>query len=232
MSEERVARGEAPLYNSHMFDGSELPLPENLEISTRYHERLSKIQMILEIEAGVVGGEEDGVDTSGVAKDKLYTTPEDMLSVFETLEPIGRFLFAATFGNVHGVYKPGNVVLKPPILRDGQAAVKTKHQTGDNPLYLVFHGGSGSTLEEIHETLDYGVVKMNIDTDCQYAFTRPIADHLFTQYAGALKVDGEVGSKKVYDPRSYMKKAIGSMCERVKLACDDLRSTGTTLAKG
>jgi fructose-bisphosphate aldolase class II len=232
ISEERVARGEAPLYNSHMFDGSELPLHENLEISTRYLERLAKIQMILEIEAGVVGGEEDGHDTSGVAKDKLYTTPEDMLAVYETLQPIGRFLFAATFGNVHGVYKPGNVVLKPPILRDGQAAVKGKHRTEDNPLYLVFHGGSGSTLEEIHETLDYGVVKMNIDTDCQYAFTRPIADHLFTQYAGALKVDGEVGSKKVYDPRSYMKKAIGSMCERVKQACDDLRSTGTTLAKG
>jgi fructose-bisphosphate aldolase class II len=232
LSEERVARGQAPLFNSHMFDGSELPLAENLDISRKYLERLAKIQMILEIEAGVVGGEEDGVDTSGVAKDKLYTTPDDMLAVFETLLPIGRFLLAATFGNVHGVYKPGTVVLKPSILREGQAAVKARHRTEENPLFLVFHGGSGSTLEEIHETLDYGVIKMNIDTDCQYAFTRPIVDHLFTQYAAALKVDGEVGNKKVYDPRSYMNRAIEGMSERVKQACDDLRSTGTSLGPG
>jgi len=232
LSEQRVARGEVPLFNSHMFDGSELPLEENLRVAQKYHDRLAPLGVILEIETGVVGGEEDGHDTSGVAKDKLYTSPDEMVRAWKLLNPKGRFLLAATFGNVHGVYKPGNVVLKPPILRDGQAAVKAECGTGDNPLDLVFHGGSGSTLDEIHETLDYGVVKMNVDTDMQYAFTRAVADHMFANYQGVLKVDGEVGDKKAYDPRGYMKKAVAGMKERVVEACENLRSTGTSLLTG
>jgi fructose-bisphosphate aldolase class II len=230
VSEARAARGERPLFNSHMFDGSELPLGENLAISKQYLERLSSIDMILEIETGVVGGEEDGHDTSGTASERLYTTPEEMVAAYELLHPIGRFLLAATFGNVHGVYKPGNVVLQPKILRDGQRAVQAKHQTDASPLDLVFHGGSGSTLDEIHEALEYGVVKMNIDTDTQYAFTRPIVDHVLRSYDGVLKIDGEVGEKKAYDPRSYLKKATAGMKERIVQACADLRSTGTSLS--
>jgi fructose-bisphosphate aldolase class II len=180
----------------------------------------------------VVGGEEDGHDTSAVGREKLYTTPEDMVETFEALGPIGPFMLAATFGNVHGVYKPGNVVLKPKILADGQRAVEAKHETGPSPLYLVFHGGSGSALSEIHETLEYGVVKLNIDTDTQYAFTRSIVDHVFTNYAGVLKIEGEVGDKKVYDPRSYLKKAIAGMKQRVVEACADLRSAGTSTSAG
>jgi fructose-bisphosphate aldolase class II len=230
VSEARAARGEPPLFNSHMFDGSELSLGENLAISKRYLERLAPIEMILEIETGVVGGEEDGHFFKDTATTEIYTTPEEMVSAFETLQPIGRFLLAATFGNVHGVYKPGNVVLQPKILRDGQQAVQAKHGTGENPLDLVFHGGSGSTLEEIHESLEYGVIKMNIDTDTQYAFTRPIVDHVLRSYDGVLKIDGEVGEKKAYDPRSYLKKATAGMKERVVRACADLRSSGTSLS--
>jgi len=229
ISEARVARGEPPLFNSHMFDGSELALGENLAISKQYLERLAAIDVILEIETGVVGGEEDGHDTSGVGAEKLYTTPEEMVAAYEALEPVGRFLLAATFGNVHGVYKPGNVVLQPKILRDGQQAVRAQHGTDANPLDLVFHGGSGSTLEEIHETLEYGVVKMNIDTDTQYAFTRPIVDHVLRNYDAVLKVDGEVGQKKAYDPRAYLKQATGGVKQRVVEACADLRSTGSSL---
>lgn len=229
-SARRKAEQGSALFQSHMFDGSPLPLEQNLELSKRYAERCAELGIILEVEIGVVGGEEDGHDTSGVSRDKLYTTPDDMVATHEALEGFGRFLLAATFGNVHGVYKPGNVKLNPPILRDGQAAVAAKHTTAPNPLDLVFHGGSGSSLAEIHETLDYGVVKMNIDTDCQYAFTRPIVDHVMTNYAGVLKIDGEVGNKKVYDPRSYLKKAVASMQQRVVLATADLRSAGKTLA--
>jgi len=228
-SAKRVAAGQGPLFQSHMFDGSELPLKENLEISERYHKRCAELGIILEIETGVVGGEEDGHDTSGVSKDKLYTTPEDMVQSFERLQPIGRFMLAATFGNVHGVYKPGNVVLTPSILKDGQAAVVEKHKTGANPLDLVFHGGSGSSIEEIHETLDYGVIKMNVDTDCQYAFTRPIVDHMMKNYDGVLRIDGEVGNKKVYDPRSYLKSALGGMKDRVIRAITELRADGKSL---
>lgn len=228
-SQQRIADGGSALFQSHMFDGSPLPLAKNLELSKRYASRCNELGILLEVEIGVVGGEEDGHDTSGVSKDKLYTTPEDMIATYEALQPIGRFLLAATFGNVHGVYKPGNVVLKPGILKDGQAAVASKNATGDNPLDLVFHGGSGSTLAEIHETLNYGVVKMNIDTDCQYAFTRPVADHIMTNYGGVLKVDGEVGNKKVYDPRSYLKKGIENMKQRIIKASEDLRSAGTSL---
>ncbi|MDP0495947.1 MAG: class II fructose-bisphosphate aldolase, partial [Verrucomicrobiota bacterium JB024] len=188
----------------------------------------AELDIILEVEAGCVGGEEDGHDTSGLPSEKLYTTPEDMVEVYEALSPIGRFLFAATFGNVHGAYKPGAVKLKPTILRDGQKAVVEKH--GEKAkMDLVFHGGSGSELSDIRETLEYGVVKMNIDTDTQYAFTRPIVNHVCTNIEGVLKIDGEVGNKKTYDPRSYLKKAEKSMCDRMKQACEDLCSVGKTI---
>ena len=224
----RREAGRGNLFNSHMFDGSELPLEENLRLSKELLQECVDLDIILEIEAGVVGGEEDGHDTSGVSNDKLYTTPEDMLTVYETLNGIGRFMFAATFGNVHGSYKPGAVKLKPTILRDGQKAVMDKHGATAE-MDLVFHGGSGTPLEEIRETLGYGVIKMNIDTDTQYAFTRPIVDHMMKNYAGVLKIDGEVGDKKAYDPRSYLKKGEQGLCERMKEACDDLLSTGKTL---
>ncbi len=230
-TERRRAKGLPNLFNSHMFDGSELPLKENMDIAVKLLERCAKNEIILEVEAGVVGGEEDGVSHEGGPADKLYTTPEDMVEVFNRLSSVkgGRFLFAATFGNVHGVYKPGNVKLKPTILRDGQAAVVKKY--GQSAHFdLVFHGGSGSELSEIHETLNYGVVKMNVDTDTQYAFTRPMVEHFFKNYDGVLKVDGDVGNKKVYDPRSYLKKAEEGMAKRIQHACDDLKSTGKTLA--
>jgi fructose-bisphosphate aldolase, class II len=229
-SAERVAAGKGPLFQSHMFDGSVVPLAENLEISAKYLKRCAELNIILEIETGVVGGEEDGHDTSGVSKEKLYTTTEDMVASYDRLQPIGRFMLAATFGNVHGFYKPGNVQLQPKILRDGQKAVADKHaDAGANPLDLVFHGGSGSSIEEIHETLGYGVIKMNIDTDCQYAFTRPIVDHIMKNYDGVLRIEGEVGNKKVYDPRSYLKKSIQSMKDRIIRATEELRSKGKAL---
>jgi fructose-bisphosphate aldolase class II len=191
---------------------------------------VKSLELFLEVEAGVVGGEEDGVDNEGLPADKLYTTPEDMVYVYERLSSVegGRYMFAATFGNVHGVYKPGNVKLTPSILKDGQAAVTGKY--GEAASFdLVFHGGSGSSIEEIHETLEYGVVKMNVDTDTQYAFTRPIVDHMFRNYDEVLKVEGEVGNKKKYDPRGYLKMAEESMKKRVMQAVDDLRGNGTTL---
>ncbi len=231
----RRAEGKGNLFNSHMFDGSELPLKANIEQSTALMKECVKNEIILEVEAGVVGGEEDGHDTSGVANDKLYTTPEDMVEVYEALSPLGRFMFAATFGNVHGSYKPGAVKLKPTILRDGQKAVMDKHGAKAE-MDLVFHGGSGTPLHEIRETLDYGVIKMNIDTDTQYAFTRPIADHMLKNYAGVLKIGDEypesgegIGDKKLYDPRGYLKKGEASLANRLKQACVDLRSDGKTL---
>jgi fructose-bisphosphate aldolase class II len=220
------------LFSSHMFDGSELPLDENLKIARELLAECADNELILEVEAGVVGGEEDGVNNEDAPAEKLYTTPEDMVAVAKALREVsgGRYMFAATFGNVHGVYKPGNVKLRPTILRDGQAAVAGVY--GDDARFdLVFHGGSGSELREIHETLEYGVIKMNIDTDTQYAFTRPIVDHMLKNYDGVLKIDGEVGSKKVYDPRAYLKAGEKGMKARVLQACADLRSTGTTLAK-
>jgi fructose-bisphosphate aldolase class II len=220
--------GKGNLFNSHMFDGSELPLEENMKISKELLEQCAALDIILEIEAGVVGGEEDGHDTSGVSNDKLYTTPEDMVTVYETLNGVGRFMFAATFGNVHGSYKPGAVKLKPTILRDGQAAVTAKYGEVAE-MDLVFHGGSGTPLEEIRETLGYGVIKMNIDTDTQYAFTRPIVDHMMKNYSGVLKIDGEIGDKKAYDPRGYLKKGEQGLCDRMKEACADLLSTGKTI---
>jgi fructose-bisphosphate aldolase class II len=228
-TKKRREKGLPNLFNSHMFDGSELSLVENMKIARDLLGEMKGSELLLEVEAGVVGGEEDGHDTSGVPHDKLYTTPEDMVYVYDQLNPLSDcFLFAATFGNVHGVYKPGNVKLQPTILRDGQAAVAKEH-AGAN-LNLVFHGGSGSSIEEIHETLEYGVMKMNIDTDMQYAYTRPIADHMLKNYDGVIKVDGDVGNKKVYDPRSYGKAAEKAMIERVKQACNDLKSTGQSLA--
>lgn len=228
-TERRRAAGRPPVYNAHMFDGSELALADNIARSVELLKRCAACDVILEVETGVVGGEEDGHDTSGVGKEKLYTTPADMVAVHQALSPIGQYMLAATFGNVHGVYKPGNVVLKPQILRDGQEAIAKT--CGGASSMLVFHGGSGSTLAEIHETLDYGVVKMNIDTDTQYAFTRPIAEHMFKNYDGVLKVDGEVGNKKTYDPRSYLKKAEQGMADRVVVACNDLRSAGKSAGR-
>ena len=229
-SRARVARGEGPLFQSHMFDGSVLPLADNMRSSRELLADCDELGIVLEVEAGVVGGEEDGLDNEGIENAKLYTSPEDMLAVADALGTgeRGRYLFAATFGNVHGVYKPGNVKLKPEILRDGQAAVEAKY--GEEARFLlVFHGGSGSALDEIRETLDYGVVKMNVDTDTQYAFTRPIADHMLRHYDGVLKVDGDVGVKKQYDPRSYLKAAETAMAERVAQACEDLRSSGKSI---
>lgn len=224
----RRAAGLANLFNSHMLDASELPLKENLKLSADLLKECAALEIILEVEAGVVGGEEDGVDHGDTPNEKLYTTPEDMVAVYEALNGLGRYMFAATFGNVHGAYKPGAVKLRPEILRDGQAAVIAKY--GAKAKFdLVFHGGSGSELSDIRETLTYGVVKMNIDTDTQYAFTRPVVDHMMKNYAGVLKIDGEVGDKKTYDPRSYLKKGEQGLCDRMKLACDDLCSTGKSI---
>lgn len=231
-SRKRVKAGMQPLFNSHMFDGSELPLKENMDVAVGLLKECHELGIVLEVEAGVVGGEEDGVSHEGAPSEKLYTTPGDMVEVHKRLSEVkgARFMFAATFGNVHGVYKPGNVKLKPIILKQGQDAVVGKYGK-EASFFLVFHGGSGSTLEEIRETLDYGVIKMNVDTDTQYAFTRPLVDHMFKNYDGVLKVESEVGVKKLYDPRTYLKKAETSMKDRVKQAVSDLRAEGTTLGR-
>ncbi len=225
----RRANGQGNLFQSHMLDASILPLEENMAISKEYLGLCAANEIILEVEAGVVGGEEDGsAGTEDMPAEKLYTTPEDMLTVYESLNGIGRYMFAATFGNVHGAYKPGAVKLRPDILKQGQDAVIGKH--GEAAKFdLVFHGGSGSEKHQIKETLEYGVIKMNIDTDTQYAFTRPISDHMMTNYEGVLKIDGEVGNKKAYDPRSYLKKAEQATADRLVEACNDLESTGKTI---
>jgi fructose-bisphosphate aldolase class II len=225
ISRERVARGQEPLFQSHMWDGSAVPLAENLQIASELLEACAAAHIIMEMEIGVVGGEEDGV--VGEINEKLYTTPEDALATAETLGlgERGRYILAATFGNVHGVYKPGHVKLRPSVLKDIQDAVGAKYGK-DKPFDLVFHGGSGSALEEIREAISYGVVKMNVDTDAQYSFTRPVAGHMFANYDGVLKVDGDVGSKKVYDPRTWGKAAEAGMAARVQEACEDLLSVG------
>jgi fructose-bisphosphate aldolase class II len=227
-SRQRKSAGLPPLFGSHMLDASILPLEDNLALASSLLDECAALDIILELEIGVVGGVEDTTDNEAVDHAKLYTSPEDMVRTAEVLGTgeRGTYTLAAVFGNVHGVYKPGKVKLRPSILRDGQEAMDQKFGKRHR---LVFHGGSGSTLEEIRETLDYGVVKMNIDTDTQYAFTRPITDHMFTAYRGVLKVDGEVGDKKAYDPRSYMKKAERGMGDRVVVACQDLRSVGKTI---
>ena len=230
VSLERVKRGEAPLFQSHMWDGSAVPMDENLQIAEELLALTAAAHIVLEIEVGVVGGEEDGV--VGAIDDKLYSTVEDGLATAAALGTgeKGRYMTALTFGNVHGVYKPGNVKLRPEILKEIQEAVGAKVGK-EKPFDLVFHGGSGSLLEEIRAALDYGVVKMNIDTDTQYAFTRPVADHMFRNYDGVLKVDGEVGNKKAYDPRAWGKLAENGLAQRVVEACEHLRSVGTKLGK-
>jgi fructose-bisphosphate aldolase class II len=228
LSQERVARGEEPLFQSHMWDGSAVPLAENLAIASELLDECAKARIVMELEIGVVGGEEDGV--VGEINEKLYTTPGDALATAEAvgLGERGRYILAATFGNVHGVYKPGHVTLRPSVLKDIQDAVGAKYGK-DKPFDLVFHGGSGSALAEIREAISYGAVKMNVDTDTQYAFTRPIAAHMFTHYDGVLKVDGEVGDKKAYDPRAYGKAGEAAMAARVNQACEDLMSAGKRL---
>ena len=230
ISEELVKNGQAPLFNSHMWDGSAVPLEENLDIAEELLARTSKLGMILEIEVGVVGGEEDGV--ANEINEKLYTTVEDG---FATLDKLGlgekgRYITALTFGNVHGVYKPGAVKLRPEVLKEIQDAAGQKYGK-ESPFDLVFHGGSGSSAEEIAAAVDYGVIKMNVDTDTQYAYTRPVVSHMFENYDGVLKVDGEVGNKKAYDPRAWGKKAEAGMAARVVEACENLRSAGTSLGK-
>ncbi|MEO7744955.1 MAG: class II fructose-bisphosphate aldolase [Actinomycetota bacterium] len=228
ISAERVARGENPLFQSHMWDGSAVPLEENLEIAHELLALAAAAKIVLEIEVGVVGGEEDGV--VGEINDKLYTTPEDALAMVDALGlgENGRYMAALTFGNVHGVYKPGNVKLRPEILQAAQEAVAAKHG-GSKPLDLVFHGGSGSLASEIADAVSYGVIKMNVDTDTQYAFTRPVADHMLRNYDGVLKVDGEVGNKKQYDPRVWGKSAEAGLSARVVQACQDLGSVAHRL---
>jgi fructose-bisphosphate aldolase class II len=230
ISEQRVRDGGNPLFQSHMWDGSAVELTENLAIAAELLDLAARTRVVLEIEIGVVGGEEDGV--VGEMNEKLYSTPDDAIRTVEALGfgEKGRYLLAATFGNVHGVYKPGNVKLRPEILKEIQDAVGAKYGR-EKPFDLVFHGGSGSLESEIAAAVDYGVVKMNVDTDTQYAFTREIAGHMFTNYDGVLKVDGEVGNKKQYDPRAWGKAAENGMAARVVVACEDLRSAGTSLGK-
>ncbi|MFI7449852.1 class II fructose-bisphosphate aldolase [Nonomuraea sp. NPDC049714] len=229
ISLERVAKGLDPLFQSHMWDGSAVPLEENLQIAEELLDKCARARIIMEMEIGVVGGEEDGV--VGEINEKLYTTPGDALATAEAvgLGERGRYMLAATFGNVHGVYKPGHVKLRPSVLKDIQEAVGAKYGK-EKPFDLVFHGGSGSLMEEIHEAISYGVVKMNVDTDTQYAFTRPVADHMFRNYDGVLKVDGDVGNKKAYDPRAYGKAAEAGMAARVVEACEHLKSSGTKIS--
>jgi fructose-bisphosphate aldolase, class II len=230
ISKERVAKGQEPLFQSHMWDGSAVPLDENLKIAAELLKDCAAAHVVMEMEIGVVGGEEDGV--VGEMNEKLYSTPKDALETADALGlgEHGRYMLAATFGNVHGVYKPGHVKLRPSILNEIQEAVGTAYSR-EKPFYLVFHGGSGSALEEIREAISYGVVKMNVDTDTQYAFTRPVAGHMFTNYDGVLKVDGDVGNKKAYDPRSWGKAAETSMAARVVHACEDLLSAGKRMSR-
>ncbi|HEY8721276.1 class II fructose-bisphosphate aldolase [Pengzhenrongella sp.] len=226
---EQVKAGKLPTFQSHMFDGSTVPLAENLTIAEELLALSVAARTILEIEIGVVGGEEDG--HMAEINEKLYTTVADGLATVKALGAgeKGRYLTALTFGNVHGAYKPGAVKLRPAILAEIQKAV------GDslgsvNPFDLVFHGGSGSTAAEISEAVDNGVIKMNIDTDTQYAYTRPVVGHMFKNYDGVLKVDGEVGNKKAYDPRAWGKLAEGGLAARLVEACQQLRSAGTKIS--
>ena len=226
LSTERVKAGGLPYFQSHMWDGSAVPLDENLQIAQELLAACAAANIILEVEIGVVGGEEDGVE--GAIDDKLYSTPEDALATAEALGlgEKGRYMTALTFGNVHGVYKPGNVKLRPEVLEKAQQVVGEKYGK-DHPFDLVFHGGSGSDPADITAAVNFGVVKMNVDTDTQYAFTRPVAAHMFQNYDGVLKIDGEVGNKKAYDPRAWGKAGEAGMAARVAEACRDLRSGGT-----
>jgi fructose-bisphosphate aldolase class II len=232
-SEKHFAETGKPLFSSHMIDLSEEPLEENMEISKKYLERMSKMGMTLEIELGITGGEEDGVDNSDVDSSKLYTQPEEVAYAFEELSKISdKFTVAAAFGNVHGVYKPGNVKLTPKILKNSQEYVQNKFNTGENPVDFVFHGGSGSTLEEIREAISYGVIKMNIDTDLQFAFTEGVrdyvlskADYLQTQIGSP---DGpESPNKKHYDPRKWVREGELTFNKRLEQAFKDLNNVNT-----
>jgi fructose-bisphosphate aldolase class II len=229
-SEEAVKAGGNPIFQSHMWDGSAVPLKENLQIAQDLLPRMKAIHSILEVEIGVVGGEEDGV--SHDINDSLYTTLEDAIATVEALGlgEQGRYMAALTFGNVHGVYKPGNVKLRPELLKEIQEGLQAKFGTGPKPLDLVFHGGSGSTDEEIAEAVRNGVIKMNIDTDTQYAYTRAIAGYMFQNYDGVLRVDGEVGNKKLYDPRAWGKVSETSMAARVVQAANQLGSAGNAIS--
>ncbi|MFC7346439.1 class II fructose-bisphosphate aldolase [Chryseobacterium zhengzhouense] len=232
-SEEFYKQTGKSLYSSHMLDLSEEPLEENLEISAKYFERMAKMQMTLEVEIGVTGGEEDGVDNSGVDNSLLYTQPEDVAYTYEKLKAVSdNFTIAAAFGNVHGVYKPGNVVLTPKILDNSQKFVQEKFGTAEKPINFVFHGGSGSTLEEIREAIDYGVIKMNIDTDLQFAYTEGIRDYM-TENIEYLRTQignpegEEKPNKKFYDPRVWIRKGEETFSKRLVQAFEDLNNVNT-----
>jgi len=235
-SEAHFAKHGRPLFSSHMLDLSEESLEFNLAESARILERMSKMGMSLEIELGVTGGEEDGVGQSleSIDNAKLYTQPQDVLLAYETLEKLGHFSVAASFGNVHGVYKPGNVKLRPEILKASQELVQKKHNTDANPLHLVFHGGSGSEKEKIHEAVGYGVFKMNIDTDTQFAFSQPLGAYV-EKHPKAFKhqIDPDDGTpyKKFYDPRKFLRAAEQGIVERMQEAFADLGALGKTLAR-
>jgi fructose-bisphosphate aldolase, class II len=228
-SGDRAARGEPALFHSHMFDGSTLPLGENLRRSAELLEQCRALNVVLEIECGVVGGEEDGIGAEVTASDRLYTTPEDLLRVAEVLGTgeRGRYLLAATFGNVHGLYAPGRVRLRPEILGAGQAALSRAY-TGARFQY-VFHGSSGSSEEDLRAAVAHGVVKVNLDSEAQYAFTRAAAGHMFAHYDGVLAVDGGVGDKRAYDPRAWGAEAEAGMAARVAQACEVLGSAGRSI---
>ena len=225
-SEDVVKKGGEPIFQSHMWDGSAVPLAENLSLAQELLPRMKGIRSVLEVEIGVVGGEEDGV--SHDINDSLYTTLEDAIATVEALGlgEQGRYMAALTFGNVHGVYKPGNVKLRPELLAEIQEGLAAKYSTSAHPLDLVFHGGSGSTEEEIAEAVRNGVIKMNIDTDTQYAYTRGVAGHMLSNYDAVLRIDGEVGNKKLYDPRAWGKVAESTMATRVIQATKQLGSAG------
>jgi fructose-bisphosphate aldolase class II len=231
-SRARRQRGERPLFNSQMFDGSMLPLEENLRLSSELLEVCAASGVVLELECGVVGGEEDAVSATGVSADRLYTTTDDLLHVAEVLGTgqRGRYLLAATFGNAHGVYASGRVTLRPEILRAGQEALAAAHPGAR--FEYVFHGSSGSADDDIRAAIAYGVVKINIDSDTQYALTRAIADHVLVNYSGVLKVDGGIGDKKAYDPRAWGKRAESAMAARVTKACELSGSAGRSLTGG
>jgi len=221
------------LYSSHMIDLSEEPIEENIEICKRYLKRMSAMDMTLEIELGITGGEEDGVDNTDVDVSKLYTQPEEVAYAYEELLKISpRFTIAAAFGNVHGVYKPGNVKLTPKILRDSQSFVQEKYNTGNNPIDFVFHGGSGSSLEEIREAIGYGVIKMNIDTDLQYAFTEGTRDYVLSKQDYLKSQIGnpegqEIPNKKYYDPRKWLREGEITFVKRLEQSFSDLNNLNT-----
>ena len=229
--EEYFARNGEPLFSSHMLDLSEQPLAENIEISARTLTRIAKMNMTLEIELGITGGEEDGVDNSATDHSKLYTSPEDVLKAYDVLNPIGSFTVAAAFGNTHGVYAPGNVKLKPTILRDSQKYIQEQRKTGPDPVNFVFHGGSGSSPQEISEAVSYGVVKMNIDTDTQWAFTHPIKQFMDEKGAYLMSQIGnpegpDKPNKKYIDPRGWLHIGEKGMTSRLVQAFKELGAFG------